>query len=199
MYEYRKMNEEERAEIVEYRRARRLPWHSPPHPDLGISDQYLITGTCYEHVPVVGKTPERMTQCEADMLAVCQEFGEAVYAWCVLPNHYHVLVKTKALQRLVHELGQFHGRCSHEWNVEDGQQGRQVWFRCFDRAMRSERHFWATVNYIHNNPVHHGYAEKWQDWPWSSAQDFLNNVGRERALEIWRQYPVLDYGKKWDP
>jgi len=22
--------------------------------------------------------------------------------------------------------------------------------------------------------------------------------GRERALQIWREFPILDYGKKWD-
>lgn len=73
-----------------------------------------------------------------------------------------------------------------------------MWYRCFDRAIRSERHFWASVNYIHHNPVHHGYVEKWQDWPWSSAAEFLDSVGRERAVRIWQEYPILDYGKTWD-
>jgi putative transposase len=54
------------------------------------------------------------------------------------------------------------------------------------------------VNYIHNNPVHHGHVDKWQDWPWSSASDFLERVGREMAEKIWRESPILDYGKKWD-
>jgi putative transposase len=54
------------------------------------------------------------------------------------------------------------------------------------------------VNYIHNNPVHHGHVDKWQDWPWPSATDFLDRVGREMAEKIWREYPILDYGKKWD-
>jgi putative transposase len=76
--------------------------------------------------------------------------------------------------------------------------GRQVWFNCFDRVIKSHRHFWASVNYIHHNPVHHGYVDAWQDWPWSSAAQFLERVGRERALEIWHQFPILDYGKKWD-
>jgi len=64
--------------------------------------------------------------------------------------------------------------------------------------MKSERHFWASLNYIHHNPVHHEYVEQWQDWPWSSAKEFLERVGRAQALEMWKQYPVMDYGKKWD-
>jgi len=46
--------------------------------------------------------------------------------------------------------------------------------------------------------VHHGYVEKWQDWPWSSAARHIERVGHETAAKIWREYPILDYGKKWD-
>jgi len=54
------------------------------------------------------------------------------------------------------------------------------------------------MNYVHHNPVHHGYVQRWQDWPWSSATAFLEKVGAEKAREIWQEYPILDYGKKWD-
>jgi putative transposase len=64
--------------------------------------------------------------------------------------------------------------------------------------MKSERHFLATLNYVHHNAVHHGYVEHWQDWPWSSASEFLEQVGHERAKALWKKYPILDYGKKWD-
>ena len=64
--------------------------------------------------------------------------------------------------------------------------------------MRSDRHFFASLNYVHHNPVHHGYVEKWLDWPWSSAAEFINQNGREEAAKLWRDYPLLDYGKKWD-
>jgi putative transposase len=73
-----------------------------------------------------------------------------------------------------------------------------VFHRAAERAMRSERHFWATVNYVHHNPVYHGYARLWTDWPWSSARDYLREVGREEAERIWCDYPVRDYGKGWD-
>ena len=64
--------------------------------------------------------------------------------------------------------------------------------------MRNERHHWATLNYIHNNPVHHGYVQRWQDWPFGSAVEYLEQQGIEKARERWRQYPVLEYGKGWD-
>lgn len=198
MYDYRQMTSEERERVMEYRRLRNLPLHSPPHWAMGFSGQYLVTAACFEHAPIIGESPERLTECEEQMLSACQQHASKIYTWCVLPNHYHVLVGSRRIKSLCRALGSFHGRSSFRWNGEDGQRGRKVWYRCFDREIRSERHFWATLNYIHHNPVHHGYVEKWQDWIWSSAAKFLESVGRERAAQIWKDYPILDYGKGWD-
>jgi putative transposase len=198
MYNWRKMTEVQRMEALALRRGRKLPWHSPPHLDFAGVHQYLISAACHEHAPIVGVNPERMTQCEADVLQICAERCLAIHAWCVLPNHYHVLVKTERIKELRHGLGLFHGRSSFTSNGEDGKRGRQVWYNCFERPIKSERHFWATLNYIHRNPVHHGYVKIWQDWPWSSATKFLESFGRKEAREIWKRYPILDYGKKWD-
>jgi putative transposase len=139
-----------------------------------------------------------MSECEATLLALLHDYGTAVYAWCILPNHYHLLVRTDRIKELRAEIGRFHGRASFKWNSEDQRRGRKVWYNCLEREIRSGRHFWATVNYIHHNPVRHEYVDQWQDWPWSSAAEFLERIGNERALRIWLGYPVLDYGKKWD-
>jgi len=222
MYAWREMTEEERARVLKLRRARHLPWHSPPHWEAEGEQRYLISAACYEHVPVIGKSPERMTECEAEVLKICRDFCAATYAWSILPNHYHMLIRTERISELLMELGQFHGRSSFAWNGEDERRGRKVWCNCFERRIRSARHFWASLNYVHHNPVHHGYVKlrpqrymqpklkvhhnpvhhgyvkRWQDWPWSSAAEFLRQVGRDQALEIWQKYPLLDYGKKWD-
>ncbi len=198
MYNYRFMSPTERELVVRRRRALHLPLHSPPHGVMGFTNQYFITAACYEHAPIIGTTPERLSQCEEQLLDVCREHGSRIYGWCVLPNHYHVLFSCPDVRIVARELGRFHGRSSFQWNLEDGTRGRKVWFRCFDREIRSERHFWATLNYIHHNPIHHGYVEKWQDWVWSSAEKFIESYGRDRVGEIWREYPILDYGKGWD-
>jgi hypothetical protein len=70
---------------MEYRRLRNLPLHSPPHWAMGFSAQYLITASCFEHAPIIGQSPERLTECEAQILAACQQHASNVYAWCVFP------------------------------------------------------------------------------------------------------------------
>jgi len=192
------MSASERKSALELRKARNLPWHSPPHLDFEVAKQYLVSASCYEHAFIIGKSPDRMTECESEILSLFRELCSQVYAWCVLPNHYHALIKTERIKELRKSIGQFHGRASFKWNGEDDRRGRQVWYNCFERPMKSERHFFATLNYVHNNPVHHGYVKRWQDWPWSSAAEFLERMGHGKAKEIWLRYPVLDYGKNWD-
>ena len=198
MYNWREMSPQERVRALELRRARHLPWHSPPHLDLQGTRQYLISAACYEHHHIIGKSAARMTDCEESLLELYRNCCLAVYAWCLLPNHYHCLIRTHNIEQVRHELGQFHGRSSHAWNGEDGARGRKVWHNCFERPIKSDRHFWATLNYVHHNPVYHRYVAHWQNWPWSSAVEFLEQVGREHAIEMWERYPILDYGKKWD-
>lgn len=64
--------------------------------------------------------------------------------------------------------------------------------------MRSERHYLTTLNYIHNNPVMHGYVDGWGDWAYSSYHWYLKNKGRDWLVELWQEYPDFNYGTQWD-
>src|SRR3979409_2361741 len=98
MYDWRRMTENDRAHALEVRRARQLPWHSPPHLDLEGTHQYLISAACYEHASIIGKDSERMTECEEGVLKACSEHCLTTHGWCVLPNHYHVQSRLNILQ-----------------------------------------------------------------------------------------------------
>jgi len=196
MYIWRKLTAPQREELLKQRIGLEQPWHSPP--TVFHEGRFHLTVACYEHRPYVGVSLERIRDFSRALLATLGEVGSPVFAWCVLPNHYHVLTETMRLRVLKKRIGQLHGRTSREWNLEEHKTGRTVWHGCADRAIRSQRHFWATINYIHQNPVRHGYASRWNEWPFSSASAFLASVGREKAMEIWKNYPVKDYGAGWD-
>ncbi|KPL11736.1 hypothetical protein AMJ85_03185 [candidate division BRC1 bacterium SM23_51] len=197
MYDWRKMTWEQREEALGHRRSKHFPWHSPPHQDRG-EGAYHVTAACYEHQPIIGVSPKRMAECELRLLETIKSHVEGVLAWCVLPNHYHLLIETNGIAAVIASIGQFHGRHAYRWNREDDARGRRVWHNCTERKIRSERHFWATMNYVHHNPVHHRYVRQWQDWPFSSASVFLAHVGKEKAVRIWNDYPILEYGRGWD-
>jgi len=180
------------------RTLRGVPWHGPPHWSFDGPVTCLVTAACYQHAARIGAHQDRLNAFTADLLSLFGGLDAELFAWVVLPNHYHVLARTRDWGRALRLIGRLHGRTSRAWNLQDDAVGRKVWHRAAETRMKSERHFWATLNYVHNNPVKHGHVAQWQDWPWSSAADFLVEAGRERALALWREYPVDDYGRDWD-
>ncbi|MGC9394496.1 MAG: REP-associated tyrosine transposase [Anaerolineae bacterium] len=96
-------------------------------------------------------------------------------AWVVMPNHVHTLIETFEGYPLFDVI--------HSWKSYTAKQANQIlgraghfWYRdYFDRYIRDERHFWATVNYIHHNPVKAGLVKDPADWPFSSARLWENN------------------------
>ena len=197
MYEWRKLSKKERENILERRRAKWQPWHSAPH-EGGRQEAYHLFAACYEHRPIISLTPSRLEECETLLLETVRPFSVEVFAWCILPNHYHILFESKDAIAVIAAIGKFHGRQSYAWNGEDNQRGLKVWCGCAERRIRSESHFWAFMNYVHHNPVRHEYVKRWQDWPYSSAREFFKHVGIKEAERIWREFPIMDYGEGWD-
>jgi putative transposase len=197
MYDWKKLSKEAQQEILEHRRRAKLPWHSPPYFE-NAGNTYMLTAANYKHAVITGLSIYRMMGFQSALIDVLSEHSNRIYAWCILPNHYHALVETDDLKYTLYGLGQMHGRLSRYWNKEDNSLGRQCWYRCSDRVIRSERHLYTAVNYIHYNPVKHGYVSKMDEWMFSSAKEFLVSVDREEAINLWKKYPLLNYVNGWD-
>jgi putative transposase len=197
-YLWRQLNPKQRERWLAWRQRNRQPWHLPPH-RFGVGGtEYHITAACFEHRPHIGLTADRLSEFSVELLSLANSPGCRLSAWCVLPNHYHLLLEASDCRLFLREVGRLHGCLACTWNRAELTPGRQVFHGCVERAIRSDRHHWATLNYIHHNPVHHRYTDSWTEWPWSSAGAYLKNVGRKNALRIWREYPVEEYGKGWD-
>jgi putative transposase len=199
MYRWRRLTPQQRTEVLADRVRHGRPRHSVPHIVSDTTTCYLVTAACFEHQPIIGDSPERMRTFEAEFVERLNKNCRQVVAWTVLPNHYHALVDAVDIRALLRELGQLHGRSSFQWNGEANQRGRQVWCNAAETVMKSEGHYYASWNYVLHNAVHHGYVQKWTEWPYCSAEQYLAAMGREEAVRIWHSYPLYDYGKDWDP
>jgi putative transposase len=196
-YLWRKLTPQQREGLMAWRKRQGLPCHRPPHCS-GDKTRYHVTAACFEHRHYIVWNNNRMQSFCDTLLAVFKGRNVLIHAWCVLPKHYHALIETSEISGVLDDLGRMHGRLSFLRNDEENARGRQVWCGAAERYMRNDAHFWATMNYVHNNPVHHGYIGRRQDWPFSSAQEYLAETGRELAEKTWHEYPVRDYGKGWD-
>jgi putative transposase len=196
-YRYRKLTPEEQTAIEQERRARGYPLHGPPHP-YRYSGFYLLTAANYEHAPIMDSI-ERRTDFEAHLHHTLTELHAELFAWVILPNHYHVLVGIDTFDQVSAAMQRLHGRTSREWNLADGLTGkRRVWYQYSDRRIRNDQHFFRALNYIHYNPVHHRYADTAYDWPWSSVHNYLHAHGREWLRHQWQTHHPGDFGQGWD-
>jgi putative transposase len=195
-YSYSNLTPEQREEIVSYRRLNGYPEHAPPHPyrDEGF---YLITAATYQHEPVL--TTERRTNFEQRLHTIFYENNLIAYAWVILPNHYHALIETQSMDSVSAALQHLHGVSSCEWNKTDGLQGkRKIWYHFNDRSIRNQTHFYKALNYIHHNPVKHGFVQDVYQWIWSSLPLYLNDHGKEWLRDKGKDYPPGEYGEGWD-
>lgn len=93
----------------------------------------------------------------------------ALYAWVVMPNHVHVLIRTYQGCPLSEIVRRWKGGTAYEINKWLGRRGR-IWQRdYYDRFMRNDRNFVTAVRYIEMNPVKAGLAEAPELYRWSSA------------------------------
>jgi putative DNA methylase len=90
-------------------------------------------------------------------------------AWCIMPNHVHALIETRAhypLDRIVHSWKSFTAKQINKLLHRAGE----IWQReYFDRYIRDDRHLQAAIEYIENNPVKAGLVASAKDWRFSSA------------------------------
>ncbi len=213
-YEYRRLTPEEREEVLRQRRERGYPLHAPPHP-FRQAGRFLLTAANFEHAAIMASS-DRRTEFETRLLAALRvdsndrsnglphvgasqgRYAE-VYGWVILPNHYHALVGVESLELVSTALKQLHGATSREWNLADEETGkRQVWYKFSDRMIRNDAHFNQALNYIHFNPVKHGYVGDPYEWPWSSLHNYFETRGRDWLREQWAAHPPGDFGKGWD-
>lgn len=72
-------------------------------------------------------------------------------------------------------------------------QDRPIWYQYMDHVIRNEEDYYKHLNYIHQNPVKHGYAKKMTEYKWSSIHDWVKNHGKEYVVDCFRTYPIKDF------
>ena len=196
MYDYRKMTTEERQRVLRERNARGFPLHSPPHFH-GMSGTYLITAACCEHRPIF-EDLEELSYLADEILNALMAAAIQPQAWVFLPTHYHFMAHVEDIGIISQTLRLVHSRIATQINGRQQVRGRKVWYRFSNRMIRDDRHYLVTINYIHFNPVKHGYVDDSGIWAWSSLHDYAESQGEQWLAQTWKEYPIQDYGKGWD-
>lgn len=95
--------------------------------------------------------------------------GVEILAFCLMPNHVHLVCIPAHKDALALAMGEIHRRYTQAVNKRQGWTGC-LWQGRFHSVPLDEPHFYAAVRYVELNPVRAGLVQAAWDWPWSSAR-----------------------------
>ena len=110
-----------------------------------------------------------------------------VWAYCLMPNHVHLILVPRQANALGLAVGEAHRRYTNFINARGRWTGHLFQSR-FASVILDNDHFNSAVRYVSLNPVRAGLVTSAEEWPWSSVRAHLANA--DDALVKVR--PVLD-------
>ena len=129
------------------------------------------------------------------MIAACASQRMVCWAWCLMPNHIHLVLQPPDAGALARALSEAHQRYTRHINAREGWTG-YLWQGRFASCAMDEGHALAAVRYVELNPVKAQLVRRAEDWPWSSARYHVRGEvdGLTAAVEYlsrvpdWRRY-----------
>lgn len=127
----------------------------------------------------------------------CRNEGVEIWAYCLMPNHVHLIAVPKSEEGLRRAIGEAHRRYTRRINFREGWRGH-LWQGRFASYVLDEPYLLAAARYVELNPVRARLAVAPRDYRWSSARAHLKGkdddlVRVSRLLEIagnWRRLLV---------
>src|SRR5271170_6507612 len=101
-----------------------------------------------------------------------REAGVAVWAWCLMPNHVHLILAPESEDGLRRALARVHRSYAGMVHARRRRTGH-FWQGRFGAVAMDEPHLAAAFRYVTLNPVRARLVRRAEDWPWSSARAHL--------------------------
>ncbi|MBP3360654.1 MAG: transposase [Clostridia bacterium] len=101
------------------------------------------------------------------------ESGYTIYAYCLMKNHAHILLKT-GKEDLSMILKRISGSYVYWYNLKYGRVGHLFQDRFRSEPVDDDTYFLTVLRYIHQNPVKAGFAEAPEGYAYSSYWDYIN-------------------------
>ena len=132
---------------------------------------YFITNVTYNRLPILVEHGDLLM---TSMESIGNKEDVIIIAYTILPEHLHLIMDVNdfnistIMQRIKMSFGAlYRGRMR-------ANSGRIWQHRFWDHIIRSQEDFNRHLDYIHYNPVKHGYAKSPFEWEYSSIHDYLD-------------------------
>jgi len=139
------------------------------------------------------------------------KFQVTIWAYCLMPNHVHLIAVPKTKDGLNLAIGEAHRRYTRRINFREGWRGH-LWQGRFSSFIMDEMYLLACTRYVELNPIRAGLANKPENWLWSSAGPHMKgqdnilvdtkpllervNTPWEEFLSFKAQKPVIEIFRK---
>jgi len=139
----------------------------------------IVVPNLPHHVTQRGNRREQIFFCDDDyrsyfsMLSLAVEKARSeVLAWCLMPNHVHLIIVPKDEDGLRQTVANAHRRYSVRINAQNEWTG-YLWQGRYSSVVMDEAHLYNAIAYVSLNPVRAGLVKRAQDWKWSSVHAHL--------------------------
>ncbi|MCB1674661.1 MAG: transposase [Halioglobus sp.] len=175
-----------------------------------------FAGALY-HVTSRGDRREAIFEGDADRIrflsilaAVCETDNWVCHAYCLMDNHYHLLIETPD-GNLSKGMRQLNGVYTQAYNHSHDRVGHVFQGRYKAILIEKESYLLELARYIVLNPVRAGMVRTARDWPWSSyratagqeaipafltVEWLLAGFGRHKSKAIERYKHFVSQGRE---
>ncbi len=122
----------------------------------------------------------------------CGRAGVEIWAYCLMPNHVHLIAVPQTEDGLARAIGEAHRRYTRAVNLREGWRGH-LWQERFASFPMNEPYLLAAARYVELNPVRARLRRRPEAHSWSSARAHL--AGRDDGLVTVA--PLLDLVPDW--
>lgn len=108
------------------------------------------------------------------LAAVVRRQGWHLLAYCLMPNHIHLIVETPTTN-LGNGIQWLHGRYARAFNRRHGRKGHLFETRYLSPLVPDEESLARTAGYVVVNPLAASLCHRSSDWPWGSHAKIAND------------------------
>jgi putative transposase len=122
-----------------------------------------------------------------------EKYNFYVYAYCLMGNHYHLLIETK-LPNLSRIMQYINTAYTVYYNRKRNRSGHVFQGRFKSIIVEGDSYFLELTRYIHLNPVRAGISETPEGYKWSSFNEYIKSkketiIDKEKIMKYYKITP----------
>jgi putative transposase len=154
------------------------------------------------HITQRGNRRQQTFFCDEDYQAYialmsewCSKMCVAIWFYCLMPNHVHLIAVPESEDGLRRAIGEAHRRYTRRINFREGWRGH-LWQGRFSSFVMDNKYLMTAVRYVSMNPVKSGLVKRPEQYHWSSTAAYLygkkdplvNVSGLNERVDNWAQF-----------